>query len=62
MMKMTKAHKTQVLIPIDTANQLLTLLQTTAPRGQAHADELLRIYHSLSSAVVQSAHPIVRVA
>ena len=60
---MTKTHKTQVVIPIDTANQLLTLLQTTAPRGQAHADELLRIYHALSSAVVQTTtQSIVRVA
>lgn len=54
MMKMQTMNKTQVLIPIDVANDLLRILFATAPRGQAHADELLRIYHSLSQAVAHT--------
>jgi hypothetical protein len=51
---MQTMNKTQVLIPIDVANDLLRILFATAPRGQAHADELLRIYHSLSQAVAHT--------
>lgn len=52
---MTTQNKTQILIPIDVANDLLGILATTAPRGQAHAEELLRVYHSLAVAVSQTA-------
>lgn len=51
-MNTTKTN--QVLIPIDVANRLLGTIAATAPRGQAHADELLALYHSLASAVAQT--------
>ena len=55
MMQTPAAMKSnQILIPIDVAQSVLKVLHATTPRGNAHAEELLRLYHSLSNAVMQT--------
>ena len=50
----TAMKSNSIVIPLDIAHSVLNVLQTTTPRGNAHAEELLRIYHSLAESVVLS--------
>ena len=50
----TPMTSNQIVIPIDIAQSVLKVLHATTPRGNAHAEELLRLYHSLSNAVMQT--------
>jgi len=50
----TAMKSNSIMIPLDIAQSVLGILQTTTPRGNAHAEELLRIYHSLAESVVLS--------
>jgi len=48
------ALSTQVTIPLDVAQAVLTILQTTTPRGDAHSNQLINIYDSMIHAVMSA--------